>query len=195
MDFFDVLLNRRTIRSCAPAKLEEILSLVRFVMLTRHFGEGKNLGRMRKVAISAGALHPVEVMVVAGPELTEPIVYLDSHDAFGTMTFRSQRQAQANVHKVMEMVPEAHGHTLLFVANQRHIAQAYENPESLIWRDAGAVMQTFAFVASARGLSFVPLGITGRSVLQNLPAPHADYVAAGMAIIGRAAAPTGDAVS
>lgn len=183
--FADVLLSRRTRRVCEPMKLRDALSLIQFVMYSRQIGEGDNLGRLRKISLSAGALHPVEVLVVAGPEVCEPILYCDTHNAFGTVQFHSPVVANTALQSLSEIVPQAVGHCLLFVANQRHVAQAYEQPRSLLWRDAGALLQTFSLLATALDCAFVPLGSTGSAILDALIAPHEDYLAVGTGIIGK----------
>ena len=78
--FADVLLSRRTRRVCEPMDLHDVLSLIQFLVDSRQVGSGQNLGRLRKISISAGAIHPVEVLVVAGPGVSEPILYCDSHN-------------------------------------------------------------------------------------------------------------------
>lgn len=40
-------------------------------------------------------------------------------------------------------------------------AAKYENPESLVWRDAGVVLGYMSIAAEALGLSFCPLGLLG----------------------------------
>ena len=130
-------------------------------------------------------MHPVEALVVAGPGVSEPILYCDFHNTFGTVQFRSPELAKSELQALSEIVPQAVGHSLLFVANQRHIAQAYEQPRSLLWRDAGALFQTLSLLATALDCVFVPLGSTGSAVLDALIAPHEDYVAVGTGIIGK----------
>lgn len=183
--FVNVLLSRRTRRACEPMDLHDVLSLIQFAVNSRQIGEGDNLGRLRKIPISAGAMHPVEVLVVAGPGVSEPILYCDSYNTFGTVQFHSPELAKIELQALAEIVPQAAGHFLLFVANLRHIAQAYEQPRSLLWRDAGALLQTLSLIATALDCAFVPFGSTGSSLLDALIAPHEDYVAVGTGIIGK----------
>lgn len=46
---------------------------------------------------------------------------------------------------------------------------AYADSETLVWRDAGAMLQTLALVAELFGLGFCPLGILGSEVVSALP--------------------------
>lgn len=183
---FDTLTHRRTRRESEPLALNDVLSLLQFAMQTREFGEGDNAGRLRKVTVSAGALHPIEVLVVSGPDVSEPIIYSDEYDTFGTVQFRSPDCAINQIDQLMAIAPQAKGHLILLVANLRHVSQAYEEPISLLWRDGGAVLQTFSLISAALGYAFVPLGPTGRSLLEAVTKPHDDYVAVGAGIIGKA---------
>lgn len=191
LGFAEVVSGRRTIRTCSPMELGDVLAVVRYAMHSQQVGEGENLGRLRKASMSAGALHPIEVLIVAGPGVTEPILYCDGGDIFGTVQFLAPEIATTELGNLAAIVPQASGHFLLFVANVRHTGQAYENPLSLLWRDAGTVLQTFSLLAAATDCSFVPLGSTGGALLETLDTPHADYVAVGTAIIGRASTPIG----
>lgn len=182
----ETLARRRTRRECEPLALNDVLSLLQFAMQTREFGEGENAGRLRKMTVSAGALHPIEVLVVSGPETSEPIIYSDAHDAFGTVQFSSPDSALGQIEQLMAIAPKANGHLLLLVANLRHVSEAYEQPLSLLWRDGGAVLQTLSLLSAALGYAFVPLGPTGSSLLETITKPHNDYVAVGSGIIGKA---------
>jgi hypothetical protein len=50
---------------------------------------------------------------------------------------------------------------LWFGAQFERTLSRYENGDSLIWKDAGALTATLAFVAEALNLTFCPIGITG----------------------------------
>lgn len=183
--FSDVILGRRTNRECVPMDLRDMLAFVQMAMRPHQAGTGQNSGRLRKFSVSAGALHPIEVLVVSGPNVSEPIIYLDARNSFGTVPVRSAGLFESELDDLSKILPRS-GHHLLFIANQRHVSQAYERPVSLLWRDAGAVLQTFSLLAAASDCSFIPLGVTGTAILDALGAPHADYLAVGTALIGKA---------
>lgn len=134
--------------------------------------------------MSAGALHPIETLVVGGPDVLEPMIYLDDKDVFGVAQFDSPQRAACALDELAKFLPDTIGHYVLLVANVQHVSQAYDNPHSLLWRDAGAVMQTLAILATANGMSFIPLGSTGQTILDCLHTPAGDYIAVGTGIIG-----------
>jgi len=65
------------------------------------------------------------------------------------------------------------------------VASHYAEPISLLWRDAGAYLQTTALAATAYRLAFCPLGILGNEVVAALDLNHTLVRAVGSAIIGR----------
>lgn len=187
--FLDVALGRRTIREISSLDLDETFALVREVMQVRQLGIERNSGRARKVSLSAGALQSIEVLIVSGPGVELPILYCDTHDVFGTIEVENAERFNEALTPLRAVLPDASGHFLLLVANVRHAEQSYENPITLLWRDAGAVLQSFSLFAAAYGCGFAPLGPTGADLLSRLKQPHSNYLAVGTAIIGRKRSP------
>ncbi|MBU6464010.1 MAG: hypothetical protein KGL35_11545 [Bradyrhizobium sp.] len=182
--FRDVALSRRTMRVAEPMALSDLMMLVRFVVARREIGIAENSGRSRKIPVSAGALHPIDVLIVAGPGISGPIVYSDVDDSFGSIPLINAHDFSFETEKLESMLPHAKGHLLLFTGDLDMVDRAYENPESLLWRDAGAMLQCFAFAATALDLAFVPLGSLGASVLRNLRCPSSTFSAVATAFIG-----------
>ena len=187
--FDAVLAERRTRRPLSALNLNDTLSIVRTIALPQQLGVGENEGRARKAMISAGALHPIEILIVAGPEVQEPIIYNDSADLFGTVAISEEASFHNEVKKLESFLPDSEGHILLFVGNSAHVEQRYNNFSSLLWRDGGAILQTFAVYACAHDFGFVPLGSTGNELLNCVVAPHQHFVAVGTALIGKPKAP------
>ncbi|WP_024514767.1 hypothetical protein [Bradyrhizobium sp. Tv2a-2] len=183
-NFRDVMLSRRTMRVAEPMALLDLMSLVRFVTARREIGVAENNGRSRKIPVSAGALHPIDVLIVAGPGVSEPIVYSDVDDRFGSVPLINDHDFSSEIEKLESMLPCAKGHLLLFTGDLDMVDRAYENPASLLWRDAGAMLQSFAFAATVLDLAFVPLGPLGTGVLRNLRCPSSTFLAVATAFMG-----------
>ena len=186
MSFDEVLESRRSPSAISAVKLDRTLGFVAHVFRTQEIGHSENSGLARKPSISAGALHPTDVLVIAGPEITEPILYSDRFDKFLTLPVENSETFEQAVEDCREIHPAARGHLLLFAGDMRRVAQKYRPAESLLWRDAGAVLQTCAMAAFAYGFAFCPLGDTGRAILDQLDPPHEDYLALAVGVFGRA---------
>ena len=182
--FDNVLDNRRTTRAFRPAGLPRIFDFIQRVFEPHHSGSGKLSGRKRKVAISAGALHPIDVIVVSGTGVREPILYCDQSQRFMTLPLVNQIEFAAAVGEAENIVPSAIGHMLLFVGDLRRVSSAYEAPESLLWRDGGAALQTCSMAAEAYEFACCPLGLTGQAIVKAVITPHRDMIAIGLVVIG-----------
>lgn len=182
--FDSVFGRRRTTREIDPLPLAKLCAFIKYVFGPREVGQRVTSGRIRKPMISAGALHPIEVIVVAGPEIVEPLIYSDFSSQFLFLPVTDQHRLDIAVKRANNILPEANGYLLLFVGNRAHILQAYQSPDSLLWRDAGAALQAAAMSAEACDLAFAPLGYTGTDILECLCPPSQAYIATGLAILG-----------
>jgi len=84
-----------------------------------------------------------------------------------------------------EILPEARGMVMVLLGDLSRVKAVYDNPWSLLWRDAGALLQTLALCAAAYRLAFCPLGALGSEILGALDLGGRDIIPAGIAMIGR----------
>jgi len=84
-----------------------------------------------------------------------------------------------------ELLPSADASALIFIADLPRIQALYQNPSSLIWRDAGALLQTVGLAAVAYRLGFCPLGMLGTEIVEALALPRERAQPVGSALIGR----------
>lgn len=181
--FSNVLEQRRSIRTISPAPLELIVGALLFALIPRHRKEGDPLRRSRGLVLSAGALHPITVLVFdrhAVFRLNTDLCMLEK------LTFPAQ-ESTAWAAKCQSVLPAANGTFLILIADMARPRTAYENCESLVWRDAGAMLQTLGLVSELFELGFCPLGILGNEIVTALPS-SGQLLAVGAAAIGLAAA-------
>ena len=184
--FDEVMELRRSPSVIGEVSLECTLGFVRHVFRTREVGQCEKIGLARKPSISAGALHPIDVLVVAGPEVQEPILLSDRNSTYFTLPVKCPDTLANAVADCREILPTARGHLLLFTGDRRRVAKKYRPADSLLWRDAGAALQTCAMAAFAYGFAFCPLGDTGRAILDQLNPPHEKFVALALGVFGQA---------
>jgi len=177
--FVDVFEQRRSTRTLSPAPLELTVGAMLFALTARFRKDGDVLRRSRRPVLSAGALHPISVLLFhdfAVFRLNADTGILEKL-AFSTEAY------DAWVSKCQRVLPEAKGTFLTLVADMARPMSAYSNSETLVWRDAGATLQTLALVAELFGLGFCPLGILGNEVVSALPFGE-QLLAVGAAAIG-----------
>ena len=131
---------------------------------------------------SAGAAHPIHL--------------LTSHGGSGWARYDAQRHvlvdipgSQASLAAVRQAAAELltlnQGELIWLVAEPGKTAAKYDNPDSLVWRDAGVVLGYMSIVAQALSLSFCPLGITGAALPSAISGLDDRLMGAGLAVIGR----------
>lgn len=182
--FDEVLEERRIKRIVTPVQLRITLAFVKQVFTPRQLGKRKLSGLARKTMISAGALHPIDVVIVDGPGIEDPVLFADRSADLLTLPILDRPKFDKSISDAKLILPSANGHMLLFTADRRRASNVYNVPDSLLWRDAGAALQVCSMAAYAYELAFCPLGYTGSAILSALGAPHEDFLAVGLGILG-----------
>lgn len=177
--FVEVFENRRSTRALELAPLDQIVGALLFALAPRYWKEGDSLRRSRRPALSGGALHPISVLLFA-----DSAVFRLNADLFALEKLAFPAQARdAWLQKCKTLLPTAGGTFIALVADLTRPLSAYANVESVVWRDAGAMLQTLALAAELFGLGFCPLGILGSEVVSALPASE-QLLAVGAAVLG-----------
>lgn len=177
--FADVFEGRRSNRALTWAPLEAIVDALRLALVPRLWKAGDPMRRSRRPALSAGALHPISILL-----FFDSTVYRVNAD----QSVLEELDLPACVRnswaaKCKRVLPEADGAFMVLIADMARPMSAYANSESLVWRDSGALLQTLALAAEAHSLGFCPLGILGKEVSDALP-QGATLLAVGAAAIG-----------
>lgn len=183
--FNDVFENRRTRRIISEVTLREARAFVSHVFAPRPMGKGRFAKLTRKTMISAGALHPIDVLIVAGPDVTEPILFSDRHKKFLTVPILDEFRLHSAIDEATSILPNASGHLILFAGDQRRVSKVYKSPQTLLWRDGGAAAQACSMAAFATNFGFCPMGYTGSAILSAIGPPHRDFIALGLGMFGR----------
>jgi len=183
--FDDIFENRRTRRIISEVSLRETRAFVAHVFAPRQMGRGRLTGLTRKTMISAGALHPIDVLIVAGPDVIEPILFSDRHKKFLTVPILDQTGFRSAISEAADILPNASGHLILFAGDKRRVSKAYKSPQTLLWRDGGAAAQACSMAAFATDYGFCPMGYSGAAILSAIGPPHRDFIALGLGLFGR----------
>lgn len=162
--FLDILRDRRSAVG-GPVGSDDLSSLLWHATALR---ERRADGRFgipweSRPAPSAGGLHAIRIVVLPLEDTAQAGEYLPDHHALAPMDLNG---IDANRASVAEMIGATTGTTLQLACDFDLLAACYDNPETLMWRDAGTLAVTIAFVATALGMTSVILGRTGGSVLR-----------------------------
>lgn len=116
---------------------------------------------------SGGGCYPISVLALRVKSLREQLlVYYARDHAFGVrelLNGRMLRRAFADVGRCLKV---GSGTLLWFVADLTWSGRRYRNPESLAWRDSGALLATIGLVAEGMGLNCCGIGLHDVPVLR-----------------------------
>lgn len=179
------MLVRRSVREMMPAPLRSVLSLVGWVTVARAIRLDDPLGRTRRLTPSAGALHPVDVVVVAGGRRLPVLLRVDPVTArVDVLSERRTGRAARLLVRLPVLLPRARGTLLVLLADRARTAAAYRRPDSLFWRDAGALLSSLQIAAGSLGLVACPTGLLGHEVADALFPGSGRVVPVGTLLVG-----------
>lgn len=187
-DFSSVLESRRSSRELRPAPLRELVNFVAITNRPRFVLEDDRYGRTRRWSPSAGALHPIDTLLVDWRGSTRLMRYDATEHRIGLLTIYDRDAIDRFSRDCAAILPEVRGTALVLAGNLSHVAAVYDSPISLLWRDAGVLLQTLSLVATALRLGFCPLGILGADVVRALFPREPEIVAVGVGLVGRSPA-------
>lgn len=130
---------------------------------------------------AAGGLHGLETLILPMDDPTSCGWY----DPIGHQVHSlcdANAVVTANAYNVIELCGAIAGITLQFISDRRRLDVLYENGETLMWRDAGALIATTALVATSVGVQATPLGRIGVPGWSPNPASSEDEWAAAGAV-------------
>lgn len=184
VEFTQVLEARSSSRHLTRAPLREVANLLMFASGARQ-AWGSSPRRSLRPSHSAGAIHPISLLLVTGARKPR-ILRLDPYDARIELLRpdRSRRLAEL-MERAARIVPSATADILVLAAEPGLTGAVYEEANSLVWRDAGALMQTIHLCATALRLGLCPMGILGHEALEAVFGERPGLLAVGSAVIGR----------
>lgn len=172
--FFDVLDERR---SCVgkPLCVDQLSSVLWHSTRLRNRRLGRfGIGQESRSAPSAGGLHPIRLLILP-LEQGDGALYDDHADALIAINPEAK---MANRDSIIAIFGDACGVTIQFAADRDLVAACYDNPISLIWRDAGALTATICLVATALKLAVSPVGRLGTGIVEAAGLPSG-FIGAG----------------
>jgi hypothetical protein len=132
----------------------------------------------RRITPSAGGLHPYSFICI-GDEDRRALLYDPAAHAFMPLAALHHDLYELNHREVSGILGSAPGVTVRVVMDAAKVAAAYRNPETLIFRDAGAILSVTGMLAEWLDLLACPLGFIGEQFIQKAGLPLGRFAAAG----------------
>lgn len=169
-NFIDVVLGRRSSMPRSPISLAEISELLFYSAKVQEIQKDETgFWISKRVAPSAGARHPIDILVsYIDPFGIRKLTYynpidhtLNELDISGSILKRFFDEINSNV-------PIANNCIIWFSIQPEKTSSKYDNPESLYWRDSGALLYCIQLVATYLGFSSCPIGTLAASSFHKL---------------------------
>lgn len=173
--------SRRTFGTLTIEQISQWLWLAMRVQLQSDGHDSQGLVLTRRPSPSAGAIHPIEVLMLLdkGQDWQR---YAPLDHALQAVANSNELLLQA-CSDAAEILPNGGGATILLVAEPGKTLAKYENGASLVWRDAGVLMGYLSMAAQALGLNMCLLGCMGGAAVESLD-EQGRLVGVGMAVLG-----------
>lgn len=183
--FSEVVESRRSLRQLYPPSFKEVLRCITYATRAREEKVGDPFLRTRRLSPSAGALHPIETIILFRHLPLRIFRYDSNSHALQELNILNKHLVVSFLRHARKILPEANGCFIILLANIGKTAAIYKNHTSLIWRDAGALLQTLHLCATAFNLGFSPMGILGTDIAESLFSRSKSISAVGVACIGK----------
>jgi SagB-type dehydrogenase family enzyme len=179
LPFSEVISNRRSFRKFRSVTKEQLGELLWYTAKVKspHIQDNGYILTHRG-APSAGARHPIDIIIYTPNMLgNENFYYYNPFDHSLNQLVNNHTDTAPLIDHVSKIVPIENGTLLWFVAHENRTAAKYEHPESLIWRDSGALINSIQLTCTALSLNSCPIGSLGEPYIS-------DFFGGGKGIFG-----------
>jgi Nitroreductase family len=178
-DFEDVLAARRSSIG-QPIEWSNVSELLWYAIGYKGYAEAGRAGL--PIAWSAsptsGGLQAVQIVCISD-DGSAPRLYDAKRHEFAILEANPKSATSENAAAVRAVTGTHRGCTLRLIGDRSKLFAAYENADSLLYRDAGCIVATLCLCAEWLKLSACPLGFLGQSMLPLLGFPQDQFCAVG----------------
>jgi SagB-type dehydrogenase family enzyme len=130
--------------------------------------------------------HPIDILVFNGQDRPRSVhLYQPEPHALAKLTDLDTSSMEKLCVAVDEVLAPEQAMMLWFGAQFERTLSKYENGESLVWRDAGALLATLSLVAECLSLNCCAIGITGEPFISGILGKDSNVVGVGGLLVGR----------
>jgi SagB-type dehydrogenase family enzyme len=161
-EFFRVLEGRRSFRCFGPLSRGDLSALLWFTGKTLESAPPGSPRWEHRHVPSAGGRHPIDLLVLdrtLGPDTLQ--WYDPCAHALCTLQVRDRGALHRLRNSADHVLQGQDGVVIWHAAQFARTTSRYADGESLVWRDAGALVAVTTLVAEALGIVCCPLGTTG----------------------------------
>lgn len=147
------------------ASFRDVVNAIAFATAPRQIGSSSPIQMSRRLSPSAGALHAIEMLLIRPAQRPQVFRYDPWKHELQRLA-ASPDGLRRMLEIVAEILPGARGDVLIFAGDILKIEAVYDHPESLLWRDSGALLQTIYLVGTALNLAVCATGALGGAAIE-----------------------------
>jgi SagB-type dehydrogenase family enzyme len=186
ISFWDVLDKRRSARTFHKLSLDEIGNVLWLSAKVKDISVQENGYILtHRPSASAGARHPIDVLVLS-PVLdnSESCYYYNPFEHSLNKLRNTDGIIDHFLNHINSVFQTNDGTIIWFVAHSIRTAAKYENPLSLIWRDAGALIHSVQLACTVSNINSCPVGTLGEPFISQMFPNNENIISAGGIVIG-----------
>lgn len=186
VSFDQVILKRKSDRNFDQISLQQLSDLLWYTSKVKMFSiQNNGYILTHRGSASAGARHPIDIVIFNKILLKcENFHYYNPFNHSLNKLADPSKEFDSFLKHLNEIVDSSNATVVWFIAHKVRTSAKYSNADSLIWRDAGALINSFQMVSTAMGLKSCPVGSLGEPYLSKYFNSQEDIVGAGGILIG-----------
>ncbi|MBN8667349.1 MAG: hypothetical protein J0M30_07580 [Chitinophagales bacterium] len=185
IDFIQTIKNRRSNRVFSKLdidKLNQVLFLSSKVLTTDVLESGYIISH--RASPSAGARHPIDILVMSPCIGKNELCYYNPFDHSLNTLYIEKRDIEEFISHLNSILPTQDATIIWFIAHPGRTAMKYENPLSLVWRDAGALIYCLQISATALDVNSCSIGSLGEPYISRMFKKYGNVFGVGGLLIG-----------
>lgn len=182
----DVIAQRRSthiFRQLSLVEISKVLWLSAKVQEIAWQSNGYILSR--RPSASAGARHPIDILIMS--PILDSLKSFHYYNPFAHSLSRlvlSDILIEEFTNHVSSVLDVANATIIWFIAHPDRTEAKYNNAQSLIWKDAGALIHSIQIACAGYNIKSCPVGSLGEPYISQMFKEHGNVFSAGGIVVG-----------
>lgn len=184
--FFEILKNRKSERQFRKLRITQLAKVLWFCAKARGISIADNDQILFHTNVpSAGSIHPIDILIsLPGPITKRKLHYYDPFTHKLWELTLDKRKLFSFIRIIDQNIKTSNSTIFWFAGDILRTNEKYKNPESLVWRDAGALIMTVQLVATAFNIRSCAVGTLAEPFFAKLFNNSKSYISAGGVLLG-----------
>jgi SagB-type dehydrogenase family enzyme len=135
-------------------------------------------------APSAGARHPIDLIISLPNNFENDLYYYNAFDHTLNKLEVEKILVSSFMNHINDIISIDDGTIIWFVAHPERTESKYENAQSLIWRDAGALIYCLQLTCTAFKINSCPIGSLGEPFISKMFEERGQVIGVGGLLLG-----------